>query len=365
MTDLKRTPLYEAHVKAGAKLVEFGGWEMPVQYTGIIEEHKACRSAAGIFDVSHMGEIDVKGADALKFVNKLITNDAVKMQIKQCLYSPMCYENGGAVDDLLVYKMADNHYYIIVNASNTDKDFEWFQRNVGEMDVQLANISSQTAQIAVQGPKAEAILQRLTDLDLAAIKYYWFDYGKVDGVDAIVSRTGYTGEDGFEVYVKAEAAMGIWDKIVDAGKGDGLVPVGLGARDTLRLEARLPLYGHELSADINPLEACLGIFVKLDKDDFNGKDALAEQKEDGLQRKVVGFEMVGRGIPRNDYPIKKDGRLIGWVTSGSFAPALNKNIGLAIVETEYSAIDSEFDVEIRGKGIAAKVIKTPFYVRSK
>ncbi|MHB9094233.1 MAG: glycine cleavage system aminomethyltransferase GcvT [Eubacteriales bacterium] len=363
MTNLKRTPLYDAHVKAGARLVEFGGWEMPVQYAGIIEEHKACREAAGIFDVSHMGEIDVSGPDALKFVNKLITNDAAKMQIKQCLYSPMCYETGGAVDDLLVYKMADDHYYIVVNASNTDKDFEWFLQNAKGQNVKVDNISLETAQIAVQGPKAEAILQRITDLDLSTMKYYWFDYGKVDGVDAIVSRTGYTGEDGFEVYVKPEAAIQVWDKIIDTGKGDGLIPVGLGARDTLRLEARLPLYGHEMSADINPLEAGFGIFVKVNKDDFNGKAALVKQKEEGLHRKVVGFEMVGRGIPRSHYPVKKDDKVIGWVTSGSFAPALNKNIGLAIVKAEYSAIDTEFEIEIRGKGVVAKVIKTPFYIR--
>ncbi len=365
MTNLKRTPLYDAHVKAGAKLVEFGGWEMPVQYAGIIEEHKACREAAGIFDVSHMGEIDVSGPDALKFVNKLITNDAAKMQIKQCLYSPMCYETGGAVDDLLVYKMADDHYYIVVNASNTDKDFEWFLQNAKGQNVKVDNISLETAQIAVQGPKAEAILQRITDLDLSTLKYYWFDYGKVDGVDAIVSRTGYTGEDGFEVYVKPEAATRVWDKIIDTGKGDGLVPVGLGARDTLRLEARLPLYGHEMSADINPLEAGLGIFVKVNKVEFNGKAALVKQKEEGLHRKVVGFEMVGRGIPRSHYPVKKDDKVIGLVTSGSFAPALNKNIGLAIVKAEYSAIDTEFEIEIRGKGVVAKVIKTPFYIRKK
>ena len=365
MADLKRTPLYETHVKTGAKLVEFGGWEMPVQYTGIIDEHKACRNAAGIFDVSHMGEIDVKGPDALKFVNKLITNNVAVMQIKQCMYSPMCYENGGVVDDLLVYKMAEDHYYIVVNASNTDKDYEWFLQNAQDMDVQVANISAQTAQIAVQGPKAEAILQKLTDLDLSTIKYYWFDFGKVDGVEAIVSRTGYTGEDGFELYVNPEQAARVWAKIADSGKPDGLVPVGLGARDTLRLEARLPLYGQEISAEISPLEAGLGIFVKLDKDEFNGKAALAGQKAAGLTRKVVGFEMVGRGIPRSHYTVKKDGREIGWVTSGSFAPALNKNLGLAIVETAYAALDTEFEIVIRDKGVAAKVIKTPFYARNK
>lgn len=365
MTNLKRTPLYECHVKLGAKIVEFGGWEMPVLYTGIIEEHKACRTKAGLFDVSHMGEIDVTGPDALSFVNKLITNDASKMQIKQCLYSPMCYNEGGVVDDLLVYKMADDHYYIVVNASNTDKDFDWFQENAVGMNIKVENISSKTAQIAIQGPKAELILQRISDLDLSTIKYYWFDYGKIDGTVAIISRTGYTGEDGFEVYINPESASQIWEKLLEIGKEDGLVPVGLGARDTLRLEAKLPLYGQEMDETITPLEAGLGFFVKLDKDDFNGKEALVKLKEEGLARKVIGFEMVGRGIPRGHYPVKKDGQEIGWVTSGSYAPSLEKNLGLAIVKAEHAALDTEFNIEIRGKEVAARVIKTPFYMRNK
>lgn len=365
MTNLKRTPLYENHAGLGAKLVEFGGWEMPVQYTGIIEEHKACRSSAGLFDVSHMGEFDIKGPDALKFINRLITNNAAKMQVNQCLYSPMCYENGGVVDDLLVYKFSEDHYYFIVNAANIDKDFAWVQEKSSGMDVQVENISSQVAQIAIQGPKAEVILQKITGLDLAAIKYYWFTQGQVDGVEAIVSRTGYTGEDGFEIYIGSESASQIWDRLLNAGKDEGLVPVGLGARDTLRLEARLPLYGHEMDAEITPLEAGLGIFVKLDKEDFIGKEALLKQKEEGLKRKLAGFEMVGRGIPRSHYPVKKEGREIGMVTSGSPAPWLDKYIGLALVKTEYAAVDTEFEIEIRGKDIPAKVVKTPFYTRNK
>ncbi|PKM79727.1 MAG: glycine cleavage system protein T [Firmicutes bacterium HGW-Firmicutes-14] len=363
MTSLKRTPLYEAHVKAGAKIVEFGGWEMPIQYAGIIEEHKTCRTMAGLFDVSHMGEIDVKGPDAFKLVNRLITNDLAKIQIKQILYSPMCYENGGVVDDLLVYKMADDHYYIVVNASNTDKDYAWFVENAKNLDVKLENISAKTVQIAIQGPKAEGILQQLTECDLSKIKYYWFDYGKLGGVDSIISRTGYTGEDGFEIYFSPEAAIRIWDKLIDIGREAGLAPVGLGARDTLRLEARLPLYGHEMSSEISPLEAGLGIFVKLGKEYFIGKDALVKQEQEGLSRKVIGFEMVGRGIPRSEYPIIKNGVKIGWVTSGSYAPSLNKNIGLGIVKAEYTALDTEFEIDIRGKGVTAKVIKTPFYYK--
>lgn len=365
MSTLKRTPLYENHVKAGAKLVEFGGWEMPVQYTGIIEEHKACRSAVGIFDVSHMGEFEVKGSDALEIINKLITNNAAKMQEKQCLYSPMCYENGGVVDDLLVYKLNENHYYMVVNAANIEKDFTWVLSNSEGFDVNIENISDQTAQIAVQGPKAETVLQKICDLDLSSIRYYWFDCGKVDGVEAIISRTGYTGEDGFEIYVKAEYASQIWNQLLTEGESYGVVPVGLGARDTLRLEARLPLYGHEMDETITPLEAGLGMFVKLDKDDFIGRDALVKQKEEGVTRKVVGFEMVGRGIPRNHYPVKKKGVEIGVVTSGSFAPWLDKNVGLALVKAEFSPLGTEFAIEIRGKEVPARVVKTPFYIRSK
>lgn len=363
MADLKRTPLYEAHLKAGGKIVEFGGWEMPIQYAGILEEHRICRTEAGLFDVSHMGEINVQGPDALKFVDKLITNDASKLEIKQVLYSPMCYDNGGVVDDLLVYKMAEDHYYIVVNASNTDKDYDWFLENIQGMNVKVENISAKTVQLAIQGPRAEAILQKLTDCDLSKIRYYWFDYGQVDGVDSIISRTGYTGEDGFEIYVSPESGIRLWDKIMAAGKEEGLAPIGLGARDTLRLEARLPLYGQEMSDRITPLEAGLGIFVKLDKEDFNGKEALVKQKAEGLKRRLVGFEMVDRGISRSHYLIKKDGREIGEVTSGSFAPSLNKNIGLGLVETAYSEIGTEFEIEIRGKGVKARVIKTPFYRR--
>ena len=365
MPNLKRTPLYDLHLRAGGKLVEFGGWEMPVQYKGIIEEHNACRAAAGIFDVSHMGEIDIQGPDALPYLNKLLTNNVANMAVKQCLYSPMCYDSGGVVDDLLVYKMADDRFFIVLNAANTDKDFEWFSQNAGGMDVKVDNISAQIAQVAIQGPKAESILQKITDIDLAAIKYYWFDYGKVDGIESIISRTGYTGEDGFEIYVKSEFAARVWEKTMAIGKEEGLVPVGLGARDTLRLEARLPLYGHEISQDINPLEAGLSMFVKFDKGDFNGRDALLQQKEHGVARKLVGFEMVGRGIARSHYPVKKDGQEIGRVTSGSPAPTLNKNIGLALVKTEHSALQTDLAIEIRGKAVAAKVVKTPFYVRSK
>ena len=360
---LKKTPLNENHRMLGAKMVDFGGWDMPVQYTGIIEEHHAVRNKAGLFDVSHMGEIDAQGPDALKFVNKLITNDAENLVLKQIMYSPMCYQSGGVVDDLLVYKMADDHYYIVVNASNVEKDFQWMLENAEGMDVKLENISEQTAQLALQGPLAESVLQRITDIDLATIKYYWFDYGEVDGINCLISRTGYTGEDGFEVYCAPEFAGQIWDKILAVGKPENVMPIGLGARDTLRFEARLPLYGQELTSELTPLESGLGSFVKLDKTDFNGKAVLAKQKEEGLTRRLVGLEMIGRGIPRSHYPLAVEEQEIGWVTSGSYAPTLDKNIGLGFVSTQFAAVGTEVDVVIRGKRVKAKVVKTPFYIK--
>ncbi|MHB8172238.1 MAG: glycine cleavage system aminomethyltransferase GcvT [Thermincolia bacterium] len=360
---LRKTPLNEKHRFSGAKMVDFGGWEMPVQYSGILEEHRAVRDKAGLFDVSHMGEIDVQGPDALKLVNKVITNDATKQAVKQILYSPMCYANGGVVDDLLVYKLAEDHYYLVVNASNTDKDFQWLIHNAQKLNVQVVNLSAQMAQIALQGPKAQEILQKLTDYNLTSLKYYWFDFAKVDGVACLVSRTGYTGEDGFEIYVQPEFACQLWDKILDAGKVEGILPIGLGARDTLRFEARLPLYGQELSSEITPWEAGLGTFVKLDKEDFIGKAALVKQKQEGRARQLVGFEMVERGIPRSHYPITMNDREIGWVSSGSYAPSLDKNIGLGFVESRFAPLGTEIEVVIRGKGVKAKVIKTPFYQR--
>ncbi len=361
--NLKKTPLNEKHRLLGAKMVDFGGWEMPVQYSGILEEHRAVRGKAGLFDVSHMGEIDVQGPDALILVNKVITNDAAKLAVKQILYSPMVYENGGVMDDLLVYKLAEDHYYLVVNASNTEKDFQWLLENTEKLNVQVANISAHTAQIAIQGPKAEVILQKLTDYNLNSLKYYRFDFAKVDGVAGLVSRTGYTGEDGFEIYAGPEFAGQMWEKILDAGKDEGILPIGLGARDTLRFEAGLPLYGQELSPEITPWEAGLGLFVKLDKEDFIGKAALVKQKQEGLTRRLIGFEMVERGIPRSHYPIAVNGQEIGWVSSGSYAPSLDKNIGLGFVDAQFALLGAEIEVVIRGKGVKAKVVKTPFYKR--
>lgn len=360
---MKRTPLYEMHCRQGGKIIDFGGWELPVQYTGIIEEHEQVRNAAGLFDVSHMGEITVKGSDAEKLIQKLVTNNILGAKEYQAVYSPMCYPDGGVVDDLLVYKYTSQDYLLIVNASNTDKDFEWIQQNL-EGDVEIQNVSSHYAQLAIQGPKAEAILQKLTDTPLSEIKFFYFKPKvSLEGIEALVSRTGYTGEDGFEIYVAFGNAVQVWEKLLAAGKEEGLVPVGLGARDTLRFEAALPLYGQEIAQDISPLEAGLGRFVKLDKEDFIGKAALVKQKEEGIQRKLVGFEMVDRGIPRSHYEIQAEGKNIGFVTTGSFSPTLKKNIGLALVEGSFAEEGTEFDVVIRNKLVKAKVVKIPFYTK--
>ncbi|WP_227763881.1 glycine cleavage system aminomethyltransferase GcvT [Zhaonella formicivorans] len=362
MTELKKTPLNEVHRALGAKMVDFGGWDMPVQYSGILEEHKAVRTKAGLFDVSHMGEIRVKGPDALKLVQKLITNDASKLSINQIQYAVFCLPSGGTVDDLLVYKVADDEYLLVVNASNTDKDYAWVAQHKDGYNVEIVNESADTAQIAIQGPYAEQILQGLTSTDLSAIKNYWFTYGQVDGVDCLISRTGYTGEDGFEIYCPPDKAVQLWNKMLSAG-GDNILPCGLGARDTLRFEAKMPLYGHELGEDVTPLEAGLGRFVVLEKEDFIGKDALVAQKAAGIPRKVVGFEMIERGIARAGYPVKKDGQQIGHVTTGSFSPTLEKNLGLAILDTKYAEIGETITVEIRNKDVKAQIVRTPFYKR--
>jgi aminomethyltransferase len=364
MVELKRTPLYEEHQAAKAKLIDFGGWEMPVQYAGVIDEHHAVRKNAGLFDVSHMGEVDVRGKDALAFVQMLITNDASRLEDGKVIYSPMCYPDGGIVDDLLVYQHNLEHFLLVVNASNTEKDFAWMLEQVKDLEVTVDNISSQFAQLALQGPQAEKILQRLTMLDLSAIKYYTFTYGEIDGVKTLISRTGYTGEDGFEIYVSPQYSRQMWRKILEAGSSEGIQPIGLGARDTLRFEARLPLYGNELGAGITPLEAGLGIFVKLDKSDFIGKDALVKQKEQGIPRKLVGLEMIGRGIARSHYPLQKDGEEIGFVTSGSYSPTLEKNIALGLIRADLAVLGETLDVMIRGKAVQAKIIPSLFYKRS-
>lgn len=359
-TSLKKTPLHAAHVAAGARMVEFGGWSMPVQYTGILEEHRAVREAAGLFDVSHMGEIRLQGPDALELVQRLITNDASRMSAGQVIYSPMCLETGGVVDDLLVYRMGSDDYLLVVNASNTEKDLAWVRRHAAG-NVTVTDQSPETAQLALQGPRAVSILQPLTDVDLGKMQYYWFDRGRVGGIECIISRTGYTGEDGFELYLPPEKAEELWNGLLEAGKETGLAPVGLGARDTLRFEACMPLYGHELTEHSTPLEAGLGRFVNLDKPDFTGKEALARQRAEGLKRKLVGVEMIDRGVPRAGYAVVNDGSPIGRVTSGSFSPTLNKNLAMAFVETPYAAAGQELGVTIREKVYRARVVPRPFY----
>ncbi|ULT55636.1 glycine cleavage system aminomethyltransferase GcvT [Neobacillus drentensis] len=367
MTELQRTPLLEVYKEYGGKTIDFGGWELPVQFSSIKEEHEAVRTKAGLFDVSHMGEVEVKGKDSLPFLQKMMTNDISKIKNGSAQYTAMCYENGGTVDDLLVYKMEDHHYLLVVNASNIEKDYKWLEDHV-EGEVLLDNLSDKTAQLALQGPLAEKVLQRLAgNTDLSQIGFFKFQQEVIlNNKKALISRTGYTGEDGFEVYCDADDAVDLWKAILKAGEQDGVLPCGLGARDTLRFESVLALYGQELSAEITPLEAGISFAVKLNKEaDFIGKEALRKQKETGLTRKLVGIEMIDRGIPRHGYPVYKGEELIGEVTTGTQSPTLKRNIGLALIKTEYADLESKVEVEIRGKRLKASVVPTPFYKREK
>ena len=363
MKRMKKTPLYEKHCALGGKMTEFGGWQLPVQYTGILEEHQQVRNAAGLFDVSHMGEVTVTGPHAGEFVENLVTNAVRRAENGRCIYSPMCAPDGGVVDDLLVYKRADDRYLIVVNAANTDKDFEWMCAHAVE-GAELCNVSARYAQLAVQGPRAQAILQKLTDTPLEALRFYRFREGcRVAGADAIVSRTGYTGEDGFEVYVAPEKAPALWDAILEAGRDEGIVPVGLGARDTLRFEAALPLYGHELSDTITPLEAGLSKFVKLDKSGFIGRDALLRQVQEGVPRKLVGLTMIDRGIARAGCGVRVGGKPAGAVTTGTFSPTLRKSIAMALVDSASLAAGEPVSVVVRGKELTAGLTELPFYTK--
>ena len=362
---MKQTPLYENHRQLGGKIVDFGGWALPVQYSGILEEHEAVRTRAGLFDVSHMGELLMQGPAAQDNLQNLLTNDLSRVQIGQCIYSPMCAPDGGTVDDLLVYRLSETGWLLVVNASNTEADETWIrQRLVG--NVQLINQSADYGQLAIQGPNAERILQRLTDVNLADIRFYRFRQDVViDGVSTLVSRTGYTGEDGFEIYLPSGKTSQIWTMLLDEGQADSLIPAGLGARDTLRFEASLPLYGQELARDITPLEAGLDRFVKLEKGAFIGRDALLSQRAAGVPRQLVGLEMIERGVARCHYEIQAAGQPAGHVTSGSFSPSLKKNIALALIESRYAETGTPLDVIIRGKAAAAQVIALPFYKRQK
>lgn len=359
--NLKRTPLYDEHVRSGAKMVPFAGWEMPVQYpTGILEEHRAVRTKAGLFDVSHMGEVDVRGPDALDLVQHITTNDAAKLEIGQAQYSVMCKEDGGAIDDCIVYRFADR-YMIVVNAANRGKDFAWIASHANDRNVMVTDISDEIGLLALQGPMAASILSRLTEAAVDGIRYYHFDQGKVDGHPAIISRTGYTGEDGFELYVAAGAAAALWRRLLEFGGPDGLVPVGLGARDSLRLEMGYALYGNDVDEERTPLEAGLGWVTKLDKGDFVGRDALVRQKEAGIAEKLVGFTMKERAFPRHGYPVHWQGRQAGVVTSGVHAPSLNVGVGMAYVPAEASKAGTAIEIMVRDKAVAAEVTRPPFY----
>ena len=361
---LRTTPLNSAHRALGARMVDFGGWDMPVQYTGIIEEHQAVRTAVGLFDVSHMGEIEIRGPGALRLADFVTTNHVAKLKTGQAHYSGLLYEHGGFVDDILVHKVADDHYFLCVNASNQEKDYEHI-RAQNRFDAEVDFASNRYAQLALQGPRARAVLQPLTPVDLSAIKYYWFTDGEVCGVPARIAHTGYTGEDGFEVYVAPEEAEKIWRRFLEAGAAAGIKPCGLGARNTLRLEAKMALYGHEIDASISPLEADLAWIVKLDKGDFVGRDALLRQKETGVRRRLAGFEMRGRGIGREGYEVLLDGAPAGWVTSGSPSPTLNKNIGLCYLPVDRCQPGQAIQVMVRNQPVDARIVETPFYKRAK
>ncbi len=357
---LKRTPLYPFHVRAGARMVPFGGWEMPVQYTGIIEEHRTVRRAVGLFDVSHMGEFEFRGPDALAFLQTITTNDVASLEVGQVQYSLMCLPDGGIVDDLTLYRIKRDEFLMTVNAANIDKDWAWVQEHLRE-SVKAENVSDITALFAVQGPRAEAVLGRLADADPTAIDYYRFVKGRVAGAESYISRTGYTGEDGFEIYCYAREAERVWEALLDAGKQDGLAPIGLGARDTLRLEMKYALYGNDIDRTTNPIEAGLGWVVKPGKGDFIGRDAIRRASAEGPRRKLVGFEMVDRAVPRHGYRILRDGREIGVVTSGSYGPSVERFIGVGYLPADSSAIGTEIQIEVRGAPHAARVVKTPFY----
>ena len=350
-------------------MVDFGGWDMPVQYpAGTIEEHLRTRTHAGLFDVSHMGEIDVRGSDAIALVNRITSNDVTKLIDGQAQYSALTTPQGTVVDDLVICRFAADHLLLVVNASTTDKDWQWITSNHASESVKLKNVSADYCQLALQGPDAQTILQKLTDLPLAEIKYYHFTHGRVDGIDAIVSRTGYTGEDGFEVYAASDRAEQLWNKILDAGdtgSPTGVLPCGLAARNTLRLEAGMALYGNDIDETTTLLEANLGWICKLDKGDFNGREALAQQKQRGVKRKLAGFEVTERGIARDHQDVVINGERVGHVTSGSPAPFLKKNIGLAYVPIEHANVGQEIQVDVRGKLVGAQIVKTPFYKRSK
>ncbi len=357
---IKRTPFYDRHRTNNGRIVPFAGFEMPLQFQGIISEHLRVRTTAGVFDVSHMGRVEIRGREAFEFVNRVTTNDISNTQPLQAQYSAFCYPDGGIVDDLLVYNLGD-YLLLVINAANTEKDLAWLQENKPGA-VEIIDKTPETAQLAVQGPVAEPLVQKLVDFDLKPVLYYWSHNGSAVGVPALISRTGYTGEDGFELYFDARHALRVWDALFDAGKEFNLEPIGLGARDTLRLEMRYCLYGNDIDKTTNPLEAGLGWITKLDKPKgFIGRDPLLQIKASGLKRKLVAFEMKGTEIPRHGFTIELNGEGVGHVTSGTYSPSLKKGIGLGYVKTEFSEIGNELEISIRGQPAVALVVKPPFY----
>jgi aminomethyltransferase len=362
---LARTPLHAAHQRAGARLVPFAGWEMPVQYTGVIDEHRAVRTAAGLFDVSHMGEVLVTGSGAEAFLQGLTPNDVSKLAVGRAHYSGLLTERGTYVDDLLVYRLAEDVFLLVVNASNRVADLEWIRGRVSGEEVRVEDVSDDYALLALQGPAAITILATVADADHSGLRYYAFARGKVAGREALISRTGYTGEDGFELYVAPEAAEAVWEALLAAGRDRGLVPAGLGARDTLRLEAAMALYGHELDRDTTPWEAGLDWVVKMGKGDFVGRPALARQKDEGPARALAGFEVEGRGIARQGHAVLLGDEVVGRVTSGTFSPTFERALGLAWVPAGMAEPGRRIDIEVRGRRLPARLVETPFYKRSR
>jgi aminomethyltransferase len=363
---LKRTPLHPAHLARSGRLVPFAGWEMPVEYQGIVPEHLAVRQRAGLFDVSHMGEVELAGRDALAAVQHLTSNDASKLRVGQIQYSGLMTPSGAFVDDLLVYRLAEDHFLMVVNAANATKDVAWIRSQLGAFeDVAFLDSSARYALIALQGPASREVLQGLTGVDLAAIKYYWFATGEVAGVRCTISRTGYTGEDGFELFVPPASAVRVWDAVLDAGRGAEVVPAGLGARDTLRLEAAMRLYGNDIDDTTSVLEADLGWIVGWNKPGFLGADVLREQKRAGVTRRLVGFEMVDRGIARHGYDVHVDGVRAGAVTSGTQTPFLKKAIGMAYVPAGAAEPGAPIEVDVRGRRLQARIVPLPFYKRQR
>ena len=360
-TNLKATPLLGLHKELGAKLVPFVGWNMPIQFAGVLGEHTCVREKVGLFDVSHMGEIEVEGKDAKKFLQFLLSNNVEKMFDGSILYSLMCYETGGVVDDLLAYRFSENHYFLCVNASNSDKDYDWIARHASSFNVNIKNTSSETSQLALQGPDAKNVLQSLCDISLDDLSYYNFRRGMVNNVESLISRTGYTGEDGFELYLSPEKVSEVFRSLMEQGRSYGVQPIGLGARDTLRIEMGYPLYGNEIDNNPTPLDAGLGWVIKFDKGEFLGRGSLLKQKEQGSpRRKLVGLKLLTRGVPRAHYQVFKNGESVGEVTSGTFSPTLNTGVGLCYVSREYSDIGNHLDVKIRDQLVATEVIQLPF-----